>query len=67
VIRGQRVADQHPGVDAHDGEPLMAERVHEPDQIVGKGRGVVALLRLVGQADPALVDRDDGEVPRSGW
>ena len=63
VIRGQRVADREAGVVAGDGEPLVAERVHQRDQVGGERAGVVAVRGLVGQADTALVDRDDLEVP----
>ena len=63
VIRGQRVADRESGVVADHGEPLVAERVHQRDQIAGERAGVVPVLGLVGQPDPALVDRDDLEVP----
>jgi hypothetical protein len=41
----------------------MAKGVHQRDQVVGKGGGVVPVLGFVGQSDAALVDRDDGEVP----
>ena len=37
VIRGQRVADQQSGVDADHGELPVAERVHQPDEVVGEG------------------------------
>src|SRR4029453_5871439 len=37
---------------------LMSERVHQRDQVAGEGAGVVAVLGLVGQPDPALVDRN---------
>jgi hypothetical protein len=63
VIRGQRVADRESGVVADDGEPLVAERVHQRDQVAGLGAGVVPVLGLVGQPHAALVDRDDLEVP----
>jgi hypothetical protein len=63
VIGGQRVADQQSGVHADHGELLVAERVHQPDEVVGEGARVVALLRLVGEPDAALVDCDDLEVP----
>jgi hypothetical protein len=63
MVRGQCVADQQSGVDADHGELPVAERVHEPDEVVGEGARVVALLRLVGESDAALVDRDDLEVP----
>jgi hypothetical protein len=64
MIRRQCVPNQHPGIDADRGEPLVAERVHQRDQVAGEGAGVVAVLGLLGQPDPALVDRDDLEVPR---
>ena len=63
VIRGQRVADGESGVVADHGEPLVAERVHQRDQVAGEGAGVVPVRGLVGQPDAALVDRDDLEVP----
>jgi hypothetical protein len=63
VIHGQRVADEVPGVVADHGEPLVAEGVHQRDQVVGQGAGVVPVLGFVGQADTALVDCDDLEVP----
>ena len=59
MIRGQRVADREAGVVADHGEPLVAERVHQRDQVVGEGAGVVPVRGLVGQPDAALVDRDD--------
>ena len=59
VIRGQRVADREAGVVADHGEPLVAERVHQRDQVAGEGAGVVPVRGLVGQPDAALVDRDD--------
>ena len=61
MVGGQRVADDVPGVMADDGEPLVAEGVHERDEVVRQCGGVVAVLRLVGQPDPALVDGDDLE------
>jgi hypothetical protein len=63
VIRGQRVADRESGVVADHGEPLVAERVHQRDQVAGERAGVVPALGLVGQPPAALVDRDDLEVP----
>jgi hypothetical protein len=63
VIGGQGVADQQAGVEADQGEALVAERVHQGDQVAGQGGGVVAVLGLVGQPDAALVDRHDLEVP----
>jgi hypothetical protein len=51
VIGGQRVADQHAGVDAHHGELIVAQRVHQPVEVVGQGARVVAVLGLVGQPD----------------
>jgi len=63
VVRGQGVADDVSRVMAGDGESLVAERVHERDQVVGKRAGVVPIVRLVGEADPALVDCDHLEVP----
>ena len=48
---------------ADNGEPLVAERIHQRDQVVGEGAGVIPVLGLVGQSDTALVDRDDLEVP----
>jgi hypothetical protein len=42
---------------------MVAEGVHQRDQVVGEGGGVVPVLGFVGQPDAALVDRDDGEVP----
>jgi len=62
VIRGQRVHDLS-GVVADHGEPLVAERIHQRDQVAGEGAGVVHVPRLIGQPDAALVDRDDHEVP----
>jgi hypothetical protein len=62
VVSGQRVPDEHAGVHADHGESLMTERVHQPDEVVGERAGVVAVLRLVGEADAALVDGDDLEV-----
>jgi hypothetical protein len=41
----------------------VAKRVHQRDQVVGEGGGVVPALGFAGQSDTALVDRDDGEVP----
>jgi hypothetical protein len=52
-----------PVVDAGHGELLVAERVHQADEVVREGARVVALLRLVGDPDAALVDGDDLEVP----
>jgi hypothetical protein len=43
--------------------PLVAERVHQRDQVVGEGAGVVPVLGLVGQPDAVLLDRDHLEVP----
>jgi hypothetical protein len=63
VIRGQRVADRESGVVADHGEPLVAKRIHQRDQVAGEGRAVVPVLGLVGQPDTALVDCDDLEVP----
>src|SRR3712207_7734589 len=51
VIRGQRVADDKSGVVADHGEPLVAERVHQRDQVAGEGAGVVPALGLVGQPE----------------
>jgi hypothetical protein len=48
---------------ADHGEPLVAERSHQRDQVAGEGAGVVPVPRLIGQPDAALVDRDDLEVP----
>ena len=42
---------------------MVAEGVHQRDQVVGEGGGVVPALGFVGQPDAALVDRDDGKVP----
>jgi hypothetical protein len=64
VIRGYRVGDRHPDVGPVQGEPRVAERVHQRDHVPGQGARVVSARRLVGQADAALVDRDDLEVPR---
>jgi hypothetical protein len=64
VVGDQRVADGEAGVVADHGEPLVAERLHHRDQVVGQRAGVIAARGLVGQAHAALVDRDDREVPR---
>jgi len=48
---------------ADHGESPVAQRVHERDQVAGQGAGVVPVRGLVGQADTALVDGDDLEVP----
>jgi hypothetical protein len=48
---------------ADHGEPLVAERIHQRDQVVGEGAGVVPVLGLLGQPNTALVDRDDLELP----
>ena len=64
VIGGQRVADREAGVVTDHGEPLVAERVHQRDQVVRERAGVVSGRGLVGQADAALVDGDDREVLR---
>ena len=48
---------------ANDSEPLMAEGIHQRDQVAGEGAGVVPVPRLIGEPDTALVDRDDLEVP----
>ena len=64
MIRGQRVADRHAGVEANHGEASMAERLHERDHVIRLRARVVAALGFVGQADPALIDRDDLEVTR---
>jgi hypothetical protein len=37
MIRGQRVADEVPGVVTDHGKPLVAERIHQRDQIAGEG------------------------------
>ena len=66
MIRGKRVADRKSGVVADHGEPLVAKRIHQRDQVAGLGAGVVPGLGLVGQAHAALVDRDDLEVPSAG-
>ena len=66
VVRGHRVGDQESRVAADDGKPLVTERVHRRDHVVGQRGGVVAVLGLVGQPDPALVDRHHLEVPRQG-
>ena len=58
VVSGNRVADREAGVVADDREPLVAERVHQRDQVVGERAGVVPVRGLVGQADAALVDGD---------
>ena len=63
MICGQSVGDRHAGVGSVEGEPPVAQRVHQRDQVAGQGAGVVPVLRLVRQPDTALVDRDDGEVP----
>jgi hypothetical protein len=44
---------------ADHGEPLVAEGVHQRDQVAGEGVGVVPVLGLVGQPDATLVDGDD--------
>jgi hypothetical protein len=62
-IGGQGVADPHAGVMADHREPPVAQRVHQRDQISGEGGGVVPARGLAGQPAPALVGRDDGEVP----
>ena len=48
VIGGQRVGDRHPDVGPVQGEPLVAERVHQRDQVAGEGGGVVPARWLVG-------------------
>jgi hypothetical protein len=59
VVSGQRVADRESGVGADHGEPLVAERVHERDQVVGERAGVVpGVPGLVGQPDAALVGHE---------
>ena len=63
VIGGQGIADQHACVHAHHRELLVTERVHQTDEVVREGPGVVAVLRLVGEPDAALVDGNDLEVP----
>jgi hypothetical protein len=63
VIGGQRVADREAGVGADHGEPRVAERVHQRDEVVGEIAGVVAVEGLFGLPDAALVGRDDLEVP----
>ena len=62
MIGCQRIADREARVVAEHGEPLVTERLHQGDQVRGEGAGVVAALGLVGQPDPALIDRDDLEV-----
>jgi hypothetical protein len=47
-----------------DGKPLVSERFHQRNEVVGLRAGVVSVLRLVGKSDPALVNCDDREVPR---
>jgi hypothetical protein len=42
---------------------LVAEGVHQPDQVIGEGPRVVALFGLVREPDTALVDCDEFEVP----
>ena len=64
AVRGQGIGDRHSGVDANHSEALVAERLHERDHVVGLRAGVVPARGFVGQPDPALVDRDDLEVPR---
>jgi hypothetical protein len=66
VIGRKRVADQHAGVDADDGEPLVAQGVHQPDEIVRERPRVVAVFRLVREPDAPLVDGDDLELPGQG-
>ena len=63
MIGRQSVGDGHSDVGSPQGEPLVAKRVHQRDQIAREGAGVVPALGLVGQPDTALVDRDDLEVP----
>ena len=63
MIGRQSVGDGHSDVGSPQGEPLVAKRVHQRDQIVREGAGVVPAHGLAGQPDPALVDRDDLEVP----
>ena len=41
MIRSQSVGDPHAGVEADHGEPLVAERVHQRDEVVGLRAGVV--------------------------
>jgi hypothetical protein len=51
------------GIVADQSEPLVAQLVHQRDQVVGQRPGVVAARGFVGQPDAALVDRDHLEVP----
>jgi hypothetical protein len=46
VIRREGVGDHHPGVGPVDGEALVAQGVHQRDQVVGQGGAVVAARGL---------------------
>jgi hypothetical protein len=48
VIGGHGVGDRHPDVGPVQGEPMVAEGVHQRDQVVGEGGGVVPVLGFVG-------------------
>ena len=63
VIRSQGVGDRHADVGPVQGEPWVAERVHQSHQVAGEAGSVVPAGGFAGQPDAALVDRDDGEVP----
>ena len=64
VVGGQCVADRESGIVADDGEPLVTEHVHQRDQIVGEGAGVVPASRgLSVNPMPRWSRRDDLEVP----
>jgi hypothetical protein len=58
VVGGQGVGDRHSDVGPVQGEPLVAQRVHQCHQVAGQGGGVIPSLGLAGQPDTALVDRD---------
>ena len=61
--RGERFdvvpdCDQESRVEPKQGEPLMAERVHQRDQVAADGAGVIPVAGACRKARYSLIDRD---------
>jgi hypothetical protein len=54
VIGGQGVGDNHSGVTAGHGEPLVAECAHQRGQVVGQGVGGAHLDTGLSARDPRV-------------
>jgi hypothetical protein len=62
VVCCGHVADGKSGVMSDQGKPLVAQDIHQADEVVGESARVVPPPGLVGQPDAPLVDGDDREV-----